>query len=57
MPERPAIEVAGDPERLRMTIDRGPQMLTEADAYSFSEGFLTIDLTSVEAAIPPVRTR
>lgn len=46
----PTVEITGDPERLRITVDRGPQVLAEAEACESSEDFLLVDLTFAEAA-------
>lgn len=45
----PTVEVTGVPERLRITVDRGPQVLAEAEACESSEDFFLVDLTFAEA--------
>lgn len=46
----PTVEVTGDPQRLRITVDRGPQVLAEAEACESSENYFLVDLTFAEAA-------
>ena len=45
----PTVEVTGVPERLRITVDSGPQVLAEAEACESSEDFFLVDLTFAEA--------
>lgn len=46
----PTVEATGDPQPLRITVDRGPQVLAEAEACESSEDYFLVDLTFEEAA-------